>query len=606
MNRRTFLVGLAAAVAVDPVALARAKTVGEQAAGTGRLTIVLPARPTEFETAAAKELRRGLKPVTGVRVEDMTTGNAPAEGPWVGIGSAAPAGVEGAARPREPEGFVIVADKDGRGIHVLGAGLGLSHGVFRLLADGFNVARPMPDVETRREAPPRDPATSSAPDFTIRWMGRDEWTFFHGANVNVSPAGPTMIAAAHTLHRFVPKEQYYKSHPDYFSSRGPNRKHPQVCTTHPDVIDLVTKGAAKLLAEDPRLHAVTVYPEDGRDFCECPRCKALDEPGWASVEEINRRWAKLPSEQRRGALSRRMTIFYAKVAEGVQRLQPGRKVLGGAYNAYWLPPRDRSIRVPDNLILSLAHGPGCHNHPITDGSCPDNRLFRTALAGWKGIYKNISIYEYYNKLATVFLPWPITHSIRRDIPFYHSEGIRELFSQYDETHIVNGANYVLALRLLWDTKANADDVLARWYRGMYADAAPTMEQYWKNYEAAAMRFGGHTPWSLDEITRLFTTDLIAEQGRLVKSALGATTDATAREILRRTEIGHRYATDMVDYIHAVRAGRGGPANQKAAELRRMVEGSANLGVFARRKSNYVERVLQPQKARQMLTERDEE
>src|SRR5262249_11176604 len=65
-------------------------------------------------------------------------------------------------------------------------------------------------------------------------------------------------------------DKTFKEHPDWFALVDGQRRPPQMCTTHPEVlarmVDFVLKGKTDI---------VNISPSDGGGFCECERCRAL-------------------------------------------------------------------------------------------------------------------------------------------------------------------------------------------------------------------------------------------------------------------------------------------------------------------------------------------
>ena len=61
----------------------------------------------------------------------------------------------------------------------------------------------------------------------------------------------------------------FKAHPDWFALVDGERRPPQMCTTHPAVIDRMVEHV--LNGKQEIMH---ISPSDGGGFCECERCRA--------------------------------------------------------------------------------------------------------------------------------------------------------------------------------------------------------------------------------------------------------------------------------------------------------------------------------------------
>ncbi len=77
----------------------------------------------------------------------------------------------------------------------------------------------------------------------------------------------------------VPAEKYFTDHPEYFALRGGERRPGRwLCTTDPDVVRIFAD--AYIAEARAGVKAATISPPDGRGFCECDKCKALDLPDY--------------------------------------------------------------------------------------------------------------------------------------------------------------------------------------------------------------------------------------------------------------------------------------------------------------------------------------
>ncbi|MGY8719774.1 MAG: DUF4838 domain-containing protein, partial [Verrucomicrobiia bacterium] len=74
-------------------------------------------------------------------------------------------------------------------------------------------------------------------------------------------------------------DESFKTHPEWFALVNGKRRPPQLCTTHPEVIDRMV--AHVLNGKQDIRH---ISPSDGGGFCECERCRALDVPGLLSYD----------------------------------------------------------------------------------------------------------------------------------------------------------------------------------------------------------------------------------------------------------------------------------------------------------------------------------
>jgi len=161
-----------------------------------------------------------------------------------------------------------------------------------------------------------------------------------------------------------------------------------------------------------------------------------------------------------------------------------------AYHKYVAPPLDRTLALKDNSVIQMCRFM-CHNHALSNPDCPYNRAYHEYLTGWRQIAAHVALYEYYYKVSWLELPWPIVHTLRKDIPHFHELGLFGAATQYAENFGSNGLVYYVAARLLWDPALDVDALLEDFYAKFYAEAAGPMKEYYEALEAAAVASGVH-------------------------------------------------------------------------------------------------------------------
>jgi len=579
--------------------------------------IVVPAQATDHELAAAAELQSYLARISGAELPVVAEGEAfdgyPA---FVGRTDFARAkGLLDRAEALGEDGLLMVADEDGLAL-AGGSDLGTYYAVYAFLEEKLGVRWFNPDA--LGEVVPETPAVEvgrmdeeQAPDFRMRWVGRNEWALRNRQNVRLpdESLGLKIFGSAHTFRTFVPPGEHFAEHPEWFALVGGLRKlyegvhGNQLCTSNPEVIAATVAAMCRTLDDDPDIDIISLFPNDGLGFCECEQCRALDEGTMYSVADIASGWQGLDWERHR-TLSRRMTVFYDECARRLAQSHPDRWVKTGIYSAYLLAPLEGGMAVPDNCIGQLCHG-WCHNHAITDPDCEINRDFRAALEGWARVYPQLCLYEYYYKVAALQLPFPIIHAMREDIPFLRDQGLFGIYTQYASNWWTIGLNYYVASKLLWDADLDVDALLDDYYATMYGAARKPMREYWEAYERAAIDADVHLSAEYAELPLIFTDELIAAQRERLERALAvADTDAVrqriekARIVLGYVDIAMRYmdvvmaaAREMAD-ARWVRPGEPSPElAEAAAAVRAYLDEHARENCFRDGNDNYIARFL---------------
>ena len=192
----------------------------------------------------------------------------------------------------------------------------------------------------------------------------------------------------HTFHAY--SRNFPEDKMEYFSLRNGKRLRSvsdagpgQLCTSHPEVRELVWKNLQDFIAADRKK-----YPDDPPDiyildrndnnmYCECERCRKF-------VRE-------------HGNLTDLHLDFINDIASRLKSVHPELRLMTMAYTYTLTPPQ--KIRPLDNIIIQIANlgkeftgGQTETMHPIQSAR---NTGFRKLFGEWKKIAKNIYIWDYW-------------------------------------------------------------------------------------------------------------------------------------------------------------------------------------------------------------------
>jgi len=581
--------------------------------GRARATIVVPAEPNYGERKAAEQLQTYIKKASGAELR-ITGDRDAGPGAKIVLGRAC----TGLTKRPAGDGFAI--ETAGEAIMIAGGNeRGTLYGAYALLEDQLGIRWFMPG-EIGEVVPKartiRIPALNKLeqPSFEYRWIGRgSDWSARNRNNVGLPEIGVNVFASAHTFRTFLDPEKYFDEHPEWYALvSGVRRRNArlthgnQICTTNPQAVAEVIKNMRRFLDQHPETHVITLFPNDGNWFCECENCKALDEPGWASVEEINRH-GRAAGLRGYGTLSRRLMIFNNTVARAIYQTHPDVMVKVGAYSCYTNPPKDPSLKYFKNVIVQICHG-WCHNHAITDPNCPVNADFKRAIEGWSRITPGgVMLYEYYYKVAQCELPFPIIHAMREDFPYFKSIGVKGVYTQYAANWGTLTLPYYVPTRLLWNVEADVDQLLEDFYEKFYGPAARPMKDYYERLERAAVDSGLHFSPPYYRFPEVFTDPCLKDCRRCLEEAKELAGTGKVRARLAMVETSLTYTGLVMDYVNAVRAvdGKIGGLRwrldadvfaeaTKKAEIVRKFTARPEAANVVRRSTNYVDRLLNPQ------------
>ena len=382
------------------------------------------------------------------------------------------------------------------------------------------------------------------PDFSIRWVGRQDWALKNRMNVQTGePDGFNIHWFVHTWLMLVPPADYADEHPEYYSEIGGKRLDPRgphrvnLCTTNPEVAQAAARTIDRVMAENPGIDMISVDPEDTQQFCQCATCRAKYEaPG-------------LPYELQN---SQRVFDFTNQVAALVAEKRPDLTIKTIAYHTYVRPPTAPEWQPRENVAVQFCRFM-CHNHALADETCSHNQGFDSWYREWRERTSRILFYEYYWKVSWVGLPWPITRMLRADLPRFREDGLLGIATQFNTNYATNGLGYWLAARLLWDAEADVDALLTTYYDGFFGKAAPHVRAYYETLDKAAqdsdVHLAGQRPYA--DILTLFTPDLIGELNGHLRRAQAAAESDQVRERVRMLQAAVEYSRLVQEYLAAL-------------------------------------------------------
>jgi hypothetical protein len=507
--------------------------------GAAQAVVVVPAGAAMEVRHAADELIRYVKTMSGAT---MQIAGQPGAGPAIVLQvdttlNPPPAGQRKWTGSR---GYRLRVA--GNRLSIVGSdALAVLHGAYGLLERHLDVRWLWPGelgevVPTKKTVTVGALDETSIPDFAVRWVGAGDWALHHGGNAMVKigkqPTGVNWRWHFHTFDTLIPADKYYDAHPDWWPLVKGQRQKPtqphshstQLCTTNPQMVEELTQNLIAVLDKEPDIEIIALSPNDGGGFCECERCKALDEP--------QRDWF--------ARYSKRLAVLNNAVAAKVAEKHPHVLVKVGAYAMYLRRPLDAELAPTKNQLVQICHIYCCHNHPLEGDGCiadktfkpgPEfisNAAFRQIVSDWKKVTDHLFIYEYYTLggPARASLLWPLVHTIRRDMPYYHRIGAEGFYTQLDDaTFHRNGMNYYLAAKLAWNAGLDVDALMADYCQHAFGPAAQPMLDYFRRVDQAmvdadqCLSYGQEQPqrWG----PKIFNEKVMREATALVDKALAA-------------------------------------------------------------------------------------
>lgn len=255
--------------------------------GTSRFHITAHRYADETVRYAASELQKYLLLATDAQIPYFSD-RCPMRGPEIRVG---PKVRDMTDSDLPPEGYRIRGD----GTHIYiegGNSRGVLYGVYGFLKRlcGFRcftaeaetvekIAVLDAEIDDIRSAPAfeyreayfrrafngdfcaKNQLNSNMGDISAARGGRMKWFNFH-----------------HSFRDLVPAEEYFESHPEYFSELdGVRVPHSQLCLTNPGVLEAAKKKLEEWIRDNPECTVFSVAQNDTFGCCTCPACAALTE-----------------------------------------------------------------------------------------------------------------------------------------------------------------------------------------------------------------------------------------------------------------------------------------------------------------------------------------
>lgn len=393
--------------------------------------------------------------------------------------------------------------------------------------------------------------------------------------------GMSATVGHHSFRYFLPPEEFFDHHPDYYALVGGERTpHGQLCTSNPAVVATVAERICELLAAHPTVEMVGLWPNDGFGWCECERCARLE--------------PDRPSAWPGGHPCRSDTNlrFVNAVAALVAQQFPDRRLSALAYLNYADPPLH--VVPADNVAVCFAPMSRCLKHPLApDVTCERaNAAYARLVQRWREITSNaLYLFCYLMQIHRLSLPYPITHMLPAELAWQAQVGVDGYVAEFvPQEWGTFGVNAHLMARLSWEPDLDLEDWLQRHCQHLYGPAAADMCAYLEALEQAIRVDGpctGHYDYRFTlRATEELMRPVLEPLGRA--RALAATGEKRHWQATQQAALAAQLLLRVGQWQRLVRAGAAERADQVRQELLAWVLAHADRGALDLR---YLERVL---------------
>ena len=440
-------------------------------------TVVVAENAIPSENFAAQEFQSLFRQATGVELPLSYNGPSKTQNVFIGLSPAAATvfpelrtddlGEEGLRIDIRSENIAIVG----------GAPRGTLYGVYEFMERYLGIRFLTYD---HTYAPPSKSrgipceAFTYVPPFSFRWSyykeNADHPEFAARRRVNTTTRDEKLGGITHqslinhTLYRWLPVSEYGETHPEYFALVDGVRNlemhggGPEVCSTHPDVIEIVARNVLAELDKDPTQENISVSQNDNDAYCRCDRCEAIN--------------------KKEGTPMGSHLALVNAVAERVEKKYPDVKI---GTLAYWYTRKaPKTMRPRDNIQIQLCSIECCTLHSIDDPSCSRNREFCSDMDEWGRICDDIWVWNYNTNFRMYDLPLPNLRSISRNVLCFHKNNVKGLFMQANGNgnsgELCDLRNYVIS-SCIWDPKQDSWSLAEEFCRLHYKNASQPILEY---------------------------------------------------------------------------------------------------------------------------------
>jgi hypothetical protein len=442
--------------------------------GASLYRIVLPSSSTEYEKQAAEILQNYLLQISNTALP-IITADKPGSPYEILLGQNDRLGERGISidfNELEADGFVIKTDSM-RLIIAGGNFKGTIYGVYTFLEKYLGCRMYSPKVKV---VPKSDFIAFESIDikeipvikfrdthYSVTW--HDEYSAWHKLDHDSKGGRPAWGSWCHTFNSLVPPELYFDAHPEYFALRDGKRLPTQLCLANPDVLNITIQNLRKQIAADPEAKYWSVSQNDNRLFCQCDKCRALDE--------------------KEGSPSGSIINFVNKVADQF----PDLTISTLAYEYGRKAPL--TIIPRKNVNIMLCSIEARRDIPVTEGQDEESRSLVEDFEGWGKIASDIIVWDYVIQFTNLISPFPNLHVLQPNIRFFVKNGATAMFEQGNRDgggEFAELRSYLLS-KLMWNPEENVDTLMNDFLRGYYGAASVPIRKYIDEMRGALLASG---------------------------------------------------------------------------------------------------------------------
>lgn len=332
----------------------------------------------------------------------------------------------------------------------------------------------------------------------------------------------------HSFFDLVPPKYYQKSHPEYYSVADGDLRGKQLCLSNESVFEIARKQLLRWIKENPECRVFSIAQNDFDTYCQCPKCKAIDD------------YHKSPS----GSIIR----FVNRLAESIEKEHPNVLLHTFAYRYSKVAPKH--LRVRDNVIVRLCNiecergiaFEDLASMASTEKGTKEAQAFLQNIKDWMTICKRLYVWDYVVNFRHYLMPMLPLGVFAKNLQMYKNCNIRGVlmegnFSYGGDASMGDLKNYILA-KLLWEPDQDVEPLKKEFIYGVYGKGAEYIERYVEIMEKAIT--GKHVDIYDKTDAEYYSQELIDEADGLFELAENAEREPTILRRIRREHLAIQY------------------------------------------------------------------
>lgn len=297
----------------------------------------------------------------------------------------------------------------------------------------------------------------------------------------------TDYGTVHNDFEYLPPNEYKEAHPLWYNSKE-NPK--QLCyTAHGDeteyqlMIDTIAGKMIEMLDKYPEKVNMALTEMDEQIWCDCNACSESNKKygGNSAVcvklcnaiaEKIENHYKALEQEREFYILF----FVYMKTEDAPVKEENGKYV-----------GIDKSVYCNKHVIPFIATM--YTQNRIADYNSDKNRTSRTLIEKWNALSEKMAIWTYCVSFENYLIPYNAMTCISTNVKFFKEMGT--VMYMNNTAYVANATAFesvrrYLNAQLSWDTEADVNDLLDRYFKNYYAEAGDVMQKFYNDWSVRYM------------------------------------------------------------------------------------------------------------------------